>query len=127
MAETNGANINTSGAMPASRYGLARVMTNGEMVYADDFKPKNIMLTGGAGFIGSHVAILLAQKYPDYKVRPNSVPQVAGQSCHRHPSHMLLTVHGLVGAAIGSKRLICGSLCRLSCWTSWTTAPPPTT
>ena len=61
----NGAN-NTN--MPA-RAGLARVLTNGEMVYQDDFKPKNILLTGGAGFIGSHVAILLAQKYPEYKVR----------------------------------------------------------
>lgn len=53
----------------ASRYGLARVMTDGSMVYQDNYKPKNIMLTGGAGFIGSHVAILLAEKYPDYKER----------------------------------------------------------
>ena len=52
----------------AGRYGLARVMTNGTMVFKDDYKPKNIMLTGGAGFIGSHVAILLAKRYPDYKV-----------------------------------------------------------
>jgi UDP-glucose 4,6-dehydratase len=31
------------------------------------YKPKNILLTGGAGFIGSHVAIRLLQRYPDYK------------------------------------------------------------
>lgn len=53
----------------AKQYGLARVMTNGDMVYEDAYLPKNILLTGGAGFIGSHVAILLAKKYPEYKVR----------------------------------------------------------
>jgi hypothetical protein len=52
----------------ASRYGLARVMTDGSMVFKDDYKPVNVLLTGGAGFIGSHVAILLTQKYPEYKV-----------------------------------------------------------
>ncbi|KAL7451713.1 hypothetical protein ACHAWC_003527 [Mediolabrus comicus] len=33
-----------------------------------DYIPKNILLTGGAGFIASHVAILLATKYPQYNV-----------------------------------------------------------
>lgn len=37
-------------------------------VEADDYVPKNIFLTGGAGFIASHVAILLCKKYPDYNV-----------------------------------------------------------
>jgi len=35
---------------------------------ASDFVPKNILLTGGAGFIGSHAAILLCKKYPHYNV-----------------------------------------------------------
>lgn len=67
---TVSASNNSPDAPPsvAGRCGLARVMTNGEMVFKDDYKPKNIMLTGGAGFIGSHVAILLAKKYPEYKV-----------------------------------------------------------
>lgn len=34
----------------------------------DGFVPKNIFVTGGAGFIASHVAILLCKKYPQYKV-----------------------------------------------------------
>lgn len=51
------------------RSGLERVMMSGELVYSDHFQPKSILLTGGAGFIGSHVAILLAKKYPEYKVR----------------------------------------------------------
>lgn len=30
--------------------------------------PQNILITGGAGFIGSHVAAILTHKYPHYKV-----------------------------------------------------------
>ena len=29
---------------------------------------KNILITGGAGFIGSHVARLFVNKYPDYHI-----------------------------------------------------------
>ena len=29
---------------------------------------KNILITGGAGFIGSHVARLFVRKYPDYRI-----------------------------------------------------------
>ena len=29
---------------------------------------KNILITGGAGFIGSHVIRLFVNKYPNYKV-----------------------------------------------------------
>uniref|UniRef100_A0A7S4W8S4 NAD(P)-binding domain-containing protein n=1 Tax=Ditylum brightwellii TaxID=49249 RepID=A0A7S4W8S4_9STRA len=34
----------------------------------EDYVPKNILLTGGAGFIGSHAAINLCKKYPDYQI-----------------------------------------------------------
>jgi len=29
---------------------------------------KNILITGGAGFIGSHVVRLFVNKYPNYKI-----------------------------------------------------------
>ncbi|RUA34944.1 MAG: dTDP-glucose 4,6-dehydratase, partial [Bacteroidetes bacterium] len=29
---------------------------------------KTILITGGAGFIGSHVARLFVNQYPDYKI-----------------------------------------------------------
>ncbi|MFW6246424.1 MAG: GDP-mannose 4,6-dehydratase, partial [Tangfeifania sp.] len=29
---------------------------------------KTILITGGAGFIGSHVVRLFVEKYPDYKI-----------------------------------------------------------
>lgn len=32
------------------------------------YTPKNILVTGGAGFIASHVVILLVEKYPSYKI-----------------------------------------------------------
>lgn len=34
----------------------------------EEYTPKNIFLTGGAGFIASHVAILLCKKYPQYNI-----------------------------------------------------------
>ena len=36
---------------------------------AGPYVPKNILLTGGAGFIGSHVAARITQNYPQYKAR----------------------------------------------------------
>ncbi|CAL5059274.1 unnamed protein product [Urochloa decumbens] len=35
---------------------------------ATQYKPKNILITGAAGFIASHVATRIVKKYPDYKI-----------------------------------------------------------
>jgi nucleoside-diphosphate-sugar epimerase len=34
----------------------------------DEFVPGNILITGGAGFIGSNVVTRLVENYPQYKV-----------------------------------------------------------
>jgi UDP-glucose 4,6-dehydratase len=47
---------------------------------AEDYVPQNILVTGGAGFIASHVTIRLLQRYPHYKVRQGSGPAVAPDS-----------------------------------------------
>ena len=35
---------------------------------AKSYVPRNILVTGGAGFIASHVVILLVKKYPNYRI-----------------------------------------------------------
>ena len=35
---------------------------------------KNILITGGAGFIGSHVVRRFVNKYPDYNIFNLNVP-----------------------------------------------------
>jgi len=43
--------------------------SNGQNAAKDQtYTPKNILVTGGAGFIGSHVVLLLVKKYPQYKI-----------------------------------------------------------
>ena len=32
------------------------------------YTPRNILITGGAGFIASHIACKVALKYPEYQV-----------------------------------------------------------
>ena len=51
-------------------HGVARALSNGALpdVPVGDYEPKSILLTGGAGFIASHVVIRLVNKYPDTKV-----------------------------------------------------------
>lgn len=52
--------------MDAQKSGVARILD--QVDAAAEYQPKNILLTGGAGFIGSHVAIRLVQNYPHYNV-----------------------------------------------------------
>lgn len=39
-----------------------------EMDHVEVYQAKNVLITGGAGFIASHVAILFAKKYPQYNI-----------------------------------------------------------
>lgn len=47
-----------------------------------DYVPKCILVTGGAGFIASHVVIRLMKSFPDYKVlTESSQPDI---NTHKH-------------------------------------------
>ena len=46
---------------------LARAPSADGAAAVDD-EPRSILVTGGAGFIGSHVAVRLVTQYPQYKV-----------------------------------------------------------
>ena len=39
-----------------------------QAVCPESYIPQNILITGGAGFIASHVVILLVEKYPQYNI-----------------------------------------------------------
>jgi len=48
---------------------MQRLRSNSVVVEPEgEYVPKNILVTGGAGFIASHVVIRLVNKYPQYKV-----------------------------------------------------------
>jgi dTDP-glucose 4,6-dehydratase len=42
--------------------------TKATLPVPNSYTPQNILITGGAGFIGSHVVLLLAKKYPQYNI-----------------------------------------------------------
>ena len=37
------------------------------------YEPKNILVTGGAGFIASHIVLQLVKQFPQYKVRTSAL------------------------------------------------------
>ncbi|CAL8462242.1 g1773 [Coccomyxa elongata] len=48
--------------------GVARALSDGVDTETGDYTPTSILLTGGAGFIASHVVIRLCSRYPETKV-----------------------------------------------------------
>jgi dTDP-glucose 4,6-dehydratase len=38
------------------------------VILKNNMQKKNILITGGEGFIGSHVVRLFVNKYPDYQI-----------------------------------------------------------
>ena len=49
-------------------HGLARALSDGQAEAQGEYDAKSILLTGGAGFIASHVVIRLVHRYPEAKV-----------------------------------------------------------
>ena len=49
-------------------HGIARALSDGQSEAHGEYEAKSILLTGGAGFIASHVVIRLVQRYPEAKV-----------------------------------------------------------
>ena len=54
---------------------------------------KNILITGGAGFIGSHVALKLADKGYEVTVLDNLSPQIHGEDPQNTSPLYLSLIH----------------------------------
>ena len=54
-----------NGGEPPAKQARLRAVSERQEV---DFEPKNILVTGGAGFIASHICIRLVNRYPNYKI-----------------------------------------------------------
>lgn len=57
-------------ASEAAKEGCAKLGNGVEKqpLSSETYTPQNILVTGGAGFIASHVVILLVEKYPQYNI-----------------------------------------------------------
>ena len=49
-------------------HGIARALSEGQSDTGAEYEARSILVTGGAGFIASHVVIRLVQRYPEAKV-----------------------------------------------------------
>ncbi len=131
--------------------GLARAIAEGLAAgETGDYAAKAILLTGGAGFIASHVAIRLVNHYPHTKAGPASgvswsgccLRSQAAQGCEVNQwiaaSGQRMGQPGLSAELPGARTPLfqlharCTARLRRAahtrgrswCWTSWTTALP---
>ena len=49
-------------------YGTARILYEKQSITEAEYKARSILVTGGAGFIASHLVIYLVQRHPEAKV-----------------------------------------------------------
>ena len=59
--------------MVSGMNGIARALSDGQTASQGEYEANNILLTGGAGFIASHVVIRLVQRYPEATVSCTAV------------------------------------------------------
>src|ERR687897_91717 len=74
---------------------------------------KRVLITGGAGFIGSHVADLLLARGYAVRVLDNLTPQVHGAACAR-PSYLHEDVELIVGD-VRDAEAVAGALQGVDC------------
>ena len=80
-----------------------------------EYVPQNILITGGAGFIGSHVAVRLLERYPQYRVRTTMVVWGLSEFALAQPLRGKVSTSG------------CIHYHRSLCLIPWTTVPRCTT
>lgn len=62
--------------MVGMTHGIARALSEGQPEQQGEYEAKSILLTGGAGFIASHVAIRIVQRYPEARVSSFTVHSI---------------------------------------------------
>ena len=69
---------------------------------SDEFVPQNILITGGAGFIASHVVIRLVKNYPQYNIV--NMDMLSYCSCHEN-------VLSAIGEEAPNYKFVKGDIC----------------